>query len=214
MILAKDHEVLEAVELTVNTLEQDKSIRQRMEKHGFTNANVKEGRSLLTEAITAQRKKDHCYDTQYELAQQIKVQMEAVQAQFKDHLKVARTAYRNEPSVLHTLRIERIEQKGWPCVRQATYFYHKLQERNLSLEQFGVSIEDIQQATTDVTQLLVLKQGRTRQKGLAENCTEKKNEAFRQLRTWVSECRAVARIAFKDAPQMLEAFGILVRSGV
>ena len=214
MILAKDHEVLEAAELTVGLLEQDAPVRQQMEKYGFTKANVKEGKELLTQAINAQQKKDSSYDAQYELGQQIKAQLEAVQAQFKDHVKVARVAYRNEPTVLHTLRIERIGQKGWPSVRQASYFYHKLQERGLSLAAYGVSNEDVQRATQETTQLLVLRQGRIRQKGVAENYTQEKREAFRALRKWVRECRDVARIAFKDHPQRLEAFGMLVRSTV
>ena len=209
-----DQKVLDAAHLAIDATEQETLIRQKMEQYGFGPVRMKEGKTLLTQATTAQQKKDRCYDTQLELAQQINAQLEAVQAQFKEHLRVARTAYRNEPTVQQILRIERIAPAGWSCVRQASYFYHKLQERKLSLATFGVSAKEIQQATTDTTQLLVMRQGRIRQKGLAENCTQKKNEAFRKLKKWVSEFRAVARIAFKDNPQMLEAFGMLVRSGV
>ena len=207
-------QVLETAQLAVNITEQEAPIRQKMEKYGFIPARMKEGKNLITRAIAAQRKKDSGYDSQLELAQQINAQLEAVQAQFKEHLRVARTAYRNDSTAQQILRIERIASRGWPCVRQAAYFYHKLQERKLSLQPFGVTAKEIQQATTDTTQLLVMRQERIRQKGLAENCTQEKNEAFRQLKKWVSEFRAVARIAFKDNPQMLEAFGGLVRSAV
>lgn len=207
-----EEKVVDATRLAVDTTEQEAAIRQKMEQYGFTPARMTEGKTLLTQAITARQKKDACYDRQWELAQQISAQLEAVQAQFKEHLKVARTAYRNEPATLHALRIERIAQRGWPLVRQAAHFYHKLQERQLSLQAYGVSAKVIQQAMTDTNELLVLRQGRIRQKGFAESCTQEKKQAFRELRAWVAEFRNIARIAFKDNPQLLEAFGMLVRS--
>ena len=209
-----DQKLIDAVQLAVTATEQEAFIREKMEQYGFTSTRMKEGKSLLIQAMAAQRKKDTCYDTRWEMTQQINTELEAVQAQFKEHLGVARTAYRNEPATQHMLRIERIAQAGWPCVRQAAYFYHKLQERKLSLAAFGISPKEIQQATTDTTQLLVLRQARIRQKGLAESCTQEKKDAFRQLKKWLSEFRAIARVAFKENPQMLETFGMLVRSTV
>ena len=209
-----EEKVVDAARQAIGTTEQEATIRQKMKQYGFTPARMKEGKTLLTQAITARKKKDAYYDTQWEMAQQINAQLEAVQGQFKEHMKVARTAYRNESSLLHALRIERTARRGWPCVRQAAYFYHKLQERKLSLEAYGISTQEIQQATADTNELMVLRQGRIRQKGFAESCTQEKKKAFRALQAWVSEFRSIARIAFKDNPQLLEAFGMLVRAKV
>ena len=212
MKLDSEEKVLDAARLAIDTLEQEAQIRQKMEAHGYTAEQVKEGKTLLTKALNVRHKKDACYDTQWELSQQIKAQLGAVQGQFREYAKVARTAYRNEPGTLHMLRIERMDQQGWACVRQAAYFYHKLQEKKLSLQAYGVSAKEIQQATAETTELLTLRQVRIRQKGMAESCTQEKQQAFRELRAWVMELRGIARIAFKSNPQLLEAFGMLVRS--
>ncbi len=214
MDLRTDEGALEIAELTLSILAQDKEVLQLMEAHGYKTEQTKKGKSLLDKAIASRRQKDACYDTQWELGQQVNAQQTAVQAQFREHAKVARTAYRSEPNIVHLLRIELLEKNGWDGIRQAAYFYHKLQERKLSLQSFGVSDKDIQQATTDITNLMVLKQSRLRQKGKSEDCTQAKNAAFSELRSWIREVRSTARFAFKKNPQMLEAFGVVVRAAV
>lgn len=77
---------------------------------------------------------------------------------------------------------------------------------------FGFTVEELQQAKASVEALLALRDDRMLKKGEAENCTVSKNDAAKQLRSWVREFHAAARLALKDQPQKLEAFGIRVRS--
>ena len=214
MQLDTDERILDAAELALHTLEQDKEVLRLMKAHGYPADGTKVGKGLVKNATNARRQKDVCYDTQWELGQQVNAQQTALWAQFREHAKLARMAYRNEPGTLHTLRIERFEKSKWPGVRQAAHFYHKMQERKLSLQTFGVSEQEIQQATTNITDLMVLRKMRTRQKAKSESCTQVKNNAIRELRQWVMDTRSAARFAFKKNPQMLEAFGIVVRAMV
>lgn len=214
MELGNDEGTIEIAQLTLSILAQDKEVLRLMEAHGYTAEQTKKGNLLLNKAVDSRRQKDACYDLQWELGQQVNAQHTAVQAQFREHAKVARTAYRGEPNTVHTLRIERLEKNGWASIRQAAYFYHKLQERQLSLESFGVSNKELQQATTDITNLMVARQSRIRQKAKSESCTQAKKAAFRELREWVRQVRNTARLAFRKDPQMLEAFGVVVRATV
>ena len=214
MKLDKDERILEAAQLAVSYIENDASLRQKMEAFGFTPERLEVGKELLSVAVRNQQQKDVCYNIQWELRHQISEQLEAVQDQFDEHLRVARIALRKQPTVLNTLRIERIEPKGWPRVRQAAYFYQQMQKQKLSLQGYTVSPKELQRAAAETHGLLSLRQERIRQKGLAESSTEAKNRAFEALRQWVRECRNIARIALKDSPQLMEGFGVLVRSGV
>ncbi|MDF9798589.1 hypothetical protein OKW21_003852 [Catalinimonas alkaloidigena] len=56
-----------------------------------------------------------------------------------------------------------------------------------------------------------LRKDRMRKKGEAEENTEGRNQALRQLKSLIKEFHAAARLALKDHPQKLEAFGIRVR---
>ncbi len=49
---------------------------------------------------------------------------------------------------------------------------------------------------------------------MAENSTEAKKKSVKALKIWVQDFRGVTRIAVKDAPQILEIFGIAVTSEV
>lgn len=212
MHLDTDEGVLDAAQQTLHTLEHEKDVLELMKAHGYAAENIKRGKTFLEKAIDARRQKDGCYDTQWELGQQVNARQTALHAQFREHAKLARTAYRNEPTALHALRIDRFDKGKWAGVRQAAHFYHKLQERKLSLQTLGVSDQEIRQAATDLTDLMVLRQGRIRQKAKSESCTQAKKEAVRALRDWVRETRNTARFAFKKDPQMLEAFGVVVRA--
>ena len=214
MKLNKDESILDAARLAINSLEKDPLVQQKMSTYGFTAARVKEGKSLLSSAVRSQQQKDQHYSTQWTLSQQISEQLAAVQEQFRDHLRVARIAFRKQPAVLHSLKTQRIAPKGWPCVRQAAHFYQQIQSQKLSLSGYEVSAKVLQRAAAETTALLELRTERYRQKGLAESSTESKNQAFAALRNWVSECRSIARIALKDDPQRMEGFGMVVKVGV
>lgn len=214
MKLNKDENILEAARLAISYIENEAPIRQKMETFGFTPQFFQAGKGLLGDAMSARQQKDRCYNIQWELRHQISEQLEAVQDQFDEHRRVARIAFRKQPAVLNTLRIERIEPKGWPRVRQASYFYQQVQRQKLSLEGYTISAKVLQRATAETHGLLSLRQERIRRKALAESSTEAKNRAFEALRQWVIECRSIARLALKDTPQLMEGFGVMVRSGV
>lgn len=214
MRLDTEKRTLEAARFAVNNTEAEEHLRQQMETFGFSSARMKRGKTLLTKAQDSVREQDHCHHTQWVLGQQIKAQSEAVQSQVRDHITMARAAYRNDAALLRLLRIETIARPGWPLVWQAEYFYEKLREQKLSLAAFGISDQAVQQAGREASQLLTLREKRARQKAETEQSTQAKRAALRELRAWVVEFRATARLAFREQPQWLEAFGITVRSAV
>ena len=59
---------------------------------------------------------------------------------------------------------------------------------------------------------IALRDDRMLKKGEAEDSTESKNQAAKLLKKWVREFHTAARLALKNNPQKLEAFGIEVPS--
>lgn len=214
MQLNTDTNIRRAAQHAINNTEKKDVIRQRMEAYGVDAAHLNRGKSLLAKAEACTADKDRCYQAQWETSQQIKVQLEAVEPQTRDHIQVVRTAYRHEPEVVRELRIDSLARSGWLSVAQAEYFYEKLRQRKISLASYGISDADVRKAATEIRGLLTLREERAVQKAEAEHCTEAKQAAYKALHKWVSEFRAIARIAFRDEPQWLEAFGMVARSAV
>ena len=80
------------------------------------------------------------------------------------------------------------------------------------MKQFGIAPEELQQTKAGIEALLLQKERRRKKKAEAESATQKRNDTLEALNAWLVEFRAVARLAFKDDPQMLEAFGMKVPS--
>ncbi|WPP49396.1 hypothetical protein [Catalinimonas niigatensis] len=214
MKLNADYKVLEAARLALSTIALEESVRLQMEVYGLSPERIQKGQSLVAKALDCQRKQAVLYDAQWSLSQQLNAQLGALEAQFKEHAWVARSAFRKQPDVLHVLKIRRFANHGWPSIRQAAYFYARVEELELNFQPFGISKKELEQASASIMQAMGMKEERMRKKGMAENCTQEKKADFKALRQWVLDFRAISRLTFKDNPQMLEMFGILVPSGV
>lgn len=214
MRLDTESKIMEAAQLAMSGTGRQESVGLQMEVYGFTPEFKQKGISLIDKAKSCQIMQTGLYDEQWSLSQQLNAELDAVHTQFKEHVKVARIAFRKDDGLLHSLKIDRFVKQAWPLVRQAEYFYTRVLEQELNLQPYGVSKKELEQAQASVARLLEMKENRTHKKGLAENCTQEKNAAFKELRKWVTAFRMMARLAFKDHPQMMEVFGMPVHTGV
>ncbi|WPP48657.1 hypothetical protein [Catalinimonas niigatensis] len=214
MKLDTELKIMEAALLALSGTQQEVGVGVQMEGFGLTPIFRQKGNDLVNKVKDCQSRHTNLYNEQWSLSQQLNAELDATHTQFKEHAKVARTAFRKEPEVLHALKIELFVKQAWPLVRQADYFYTQVLKQELNLQPFGVSKKEVEQASASVTKLLEMKEARMRKKALAENCTQEKNAAYKELRGWVSDFRTMARLAFKNNPQMLEMFGIQVLSKV
>ncbi len=210
MNLTKVNDLLEAAQLAINNTQNDPSVKQRLEAYGLTPARFQRGKTLLRTLEQKDTVQTKIQDERWALSQQINASLLATRDQFKEHARLALVAFRQDPALLHALKIERIATRRWDCVRQAAYFYQAFQERKLTLEGLGISAKEIQQTQAAVTQLLRLKEARVLKKGIAEQGTEERRQTQAELREWLMEFRAIARAAYRSQSQMLEVFGLRV----
>ncbi len=66
--------------------------------------------------------------------------------------------------------------------------------------------------TLALEQWALEKAAQKRDKGTAQQATQARNVALRQLTRWHSDFVKIARVAFEDQPQRLEQLGIIVPS--
>ena len=214
MDLHKQHDVAEAASLAINNTQNSPVRQQQLEAFGFGPTRFRTGKTLLQAFIQKQATQTQWQDEQWALSQQINASLQAVQEQFKQHVSIVQVAFRHDAILLHSLKIDRLATRRWEGVRQAIYFYSQLQQRKVSLDAYGVSAKEVQQAHSAATQLLQLKEVRADKKSQAEHSTQEKQRAQEALRLWVKDFRTTARMAFRDQPQTLEAFGIHARAKV
>jgi hypothetical protein len=96
-------------------------------------------------------------------------------------------------------------------LRHAKILYTNLIELPNALEiiaNYGITTEVLQKELQNVEVVENLHVKQLSGKSTAQQSTQKKDEAFDELCDWYSDFRAIARIAFYDKPQLLEAMGI------
>lgn len=214
MNLYNNDELVEAAELVLTILQDDPEAQQQLAAYGCGPAQRQEGKKRL-EALEKQVKaRTQLEHERWALSQQVNAGLKAVHDQLRNHAHVARFALREDPDRLRSLQVETFATRQWEGVRQAIFFYEQLQQQELSLEAFGLPKKVVQQSLAGATQLLQQKKQRTRKGGLAQQRTQEFQQALVELRDWVVEFRSIARTAYRRQPQMLEMYGIHVRSTV
>ena len=98
-----------------------------------------------------------------------------------------------------------------PTVRK---FYTGLSENPElinKLSGYKITEEEISEGLELVNEVAVAYALYTDLKGESQMTTELKNASFKELNQWMRNFYAIARIAFRDQPQQLESFGIVVK---
>ncbi len=212
MKLKSNVEILEAAALAIDNIQKDPELQKKMAVLGFPQKRIQDGIALQQYALMTQYTQGTYYNEQWAISQQINKEVDVTITQFKNHVKVARIAFRDEGEFLHALKIDKFANGSWPLVRQAQHFYSHLVLNATAMDAYGISQAILEQAKASVDALLDNKRERTRKKGQAEDSTKDKQKAFAELKAWVVEFWKAARFAFRDKPQILESFGILVSS--
>lgn len=206
------HGLFEAVHLAIYITQEYEDMQKRMTVFGYTPKRMQEGNALLEYARMQFSTQESNYNSARYLSLQISKDCAAALETFREHVAIAKTAFRKTPYVIQELKVTKVAGNRWKWVQQAKDFYARAEVHMEKLEQFGATAALFQQNKEAVEALLVLKAERLKKKGDAENSTEERDKAIKALRAWYGDFRKIARIAFKDTPQELETYGIKVSS--
>ncbi len=205
--------LIEAVTLAIRALTSDKSLLKKMSAYGFTPQSLQQGTKLLNAVELMGDTREQTSRQARHLSHQITQDRQATRTVFRNHVAIARTAFRQEPLVQQDLKISKLVAGKWAWTKQALDFYKLAPTQMARLQQFGATPESFQQNQAAVQALLDLRAERQHRKGKTQDFTQERNRRIKALRDWYGEFRRLARIAFKDNPQLLETFGIVVPSG-
>ncbi len=198
--------------LAFNNTLKDADTAKKMSNVGFNDKRLRELENQTIVLEELEISKALCYNEGLRISEQIEKDTENIRPVFKDHVATVRYAFRNEPTLLLSFIAGTVAYNRWEWLEQAHRFYTSIMPYAGQLEAHGLSLEELQQAQVSIAAIRSLREDRLLKKGQAEDCTDSRNQAFRQLKSMLKEFHAAARLALKDNPQKLEAFGIRVRS--
>ncbi|MEM9834811.1 MAG: hypothetical protein AAF944_29595 [Bacteroidota bacterium] len=191
------------------------ALKKPLATFSFDRPKLLKGEKLLTDVLALQSTKDDTYGAQKAATDNFNNEREAVRKQFGEHRQLAKLAFKGQRDVEAQLQLNiRVKTtfKGW--VSQATAFYEKIGQHSNGMIRYGVTEAALQTNQAELSALIALADQQTQRRAEAQDNTEQRNKAMKELDEWMRDFYQVAKIALKDNPQLLETLGIVVPTQV
>ena len=189
-------------------------IQKKMNALGFSARRILEGSALLDAARAGQIDKHEKYSERQLLSERIQADYQQARQLFDEHVKIVRFAFRHEPALLQSFNVQRVSKRVESWLLQASEFYRIAARHREVLGASGLSEAEVSQGTASIEAINTVRNQRMRCKGDAEEATRLRNASMKDLKRWMSDFRAIARIALRDSPQLMEALGMVVKAKV
>lgn len=180
---------------------------------GYNPTRMAEGAQLLSTAEALVQKQTKEYGESYQATVAFNQAYDAANLAYTQSLKIARIVFGDEAKAGTILKLygPRLQTTaGW--LSQASSFYTGLtsdSELAGRLAKFGYTAEKIAAEAALVETVRKALQAQAKEYGEAQEATVERDRTLAELDTWVSELRAVSKVAFAANPQELEKLGIL-----
>lgn len=194
----------------------DPVVKEALAAYGYSGETLAAGKTLFEEAMALQNTQKKEYGDQVAATSELNDIWETADQQYMKTLKIARVAFQDHPKadkavVLFGRRKESLS--GWLAQAQ-TFYANILKDTDLmnALALYGYTTEKLQQESDLLSQITVKNQQQKKEMGEAQASTQARDEKIDELAKWISNLRAVAKVALADDPQQLEKLGILART--
>ncbi|WPP51697.1 hypothetical protein [Catalinimonas niigatensis] len=212
MNLISVQNLLQACWLAVNNTAGDPDTAKRMAGVGFNDKRMRELENLTVMVEELEQAKVTAFHAGLQVSEQIEKEAETLRPIFRDHVATVRYAFRDSPALLKSFISNRIAPNKWGWLAQASHLYTFVLPYAGQLASYGLSQEVLEQSKASVEAITKLRQERMLKKGKAEDSTDSRNQMIKQLKSLLKDFHMSARLAMKDNPQKLEAFGIMVKT--
>lgn len=198
--------------LAIHNTANDADTAKKLSAVGFNDKRLREIENLTKMVEDLENTKIASFHEGLRVSEQIEKEVQSLRPLFMDHVAGVRYAFRNEPALVRTFLPKPVAPNKWGWLPQARHMYTHITPYAEQLAMYGIALEDLEQAKASVEAIIRLREDRMLKKGIAEDCTDSRNQMVKQLKSLLKEFHAAAKLALKDNPQKLEAFGIRVRS--
>jgi hypothetical protein len=205
---------IEASKVIIENARQVPEVTAVLAGYGYDDARLAVGARLWADAESLVRRQAKEYGEQHQAGADTEKARTQAESAYMKALKVARVAFSEDAMASAALKLNGPRKQslsGW--MDQAATFYSNLGEGSTlaqGLLRFGYTAQKLQAEAALIEELRSKLQAQARETGEAQAATVERDAKLRELDSWVSELRAIARVAFYESPQELEKLGLLV----
>ncbi len=199
--------------VAISNGKNEPALAELLLEYGYTPERLATGESLWNTASSLNSLQKKESGEQLAATEALNQAIEAANAVYIPHMKVARIAFRNDINRWAQLELKgkrKKSQSGW--MGQTKVFYSNLLADELALEKmagYGQTREKLEAGQQLVEKTEVQLAVRKKEMGEAQDATKKRDKAIDELQEWYSDYIEIARLALADQPQYLEMMGIV-----
>ncbi|MBT0606938.1 hypothetical protein [Aequorivita echinoideorum] len=206
----------ELFNMALTNAEEQPEIAAAMAQYGYTAARIQEGKDLLeTTQDIANTNAKELREEHQSYAEYLPLYTE-VRDTYRTHRRLGKVAFKKDHVALSALKlIGQLPVNYIPWLAHVKTFYEgTLSNPNYitKMANFGITEQVLTQTNEKVSQMVNARNVYQKESGEGQDATKHKEEAFENLDEWMSDFYAVARVALREHPQLLESLGKFVRS--
>ncbi|MEX0983383.1 MAG: hypothetical protein WDZ47_15020 [Bacteroidales bacterium] len=207
---------LERFQTALTNATTDAAISESLSKYGLSTETLEEGKTLLSTTRQAyelsnsrRRKRAVVYDEFYK-------QKTALNTLYAKHRRMAKLVFEENPEVYESLGLNakyRTTYAYW--IEMLKNFYSQvdadsgIKER---LAKLNITTEELDATISAIPPLEKARADYMIEKGASQDATVAKKIAFERMDDWMKHFFDLSKVAFRKQPQLMESFGVVVKS--
>ncbi len=208
--------LLEQARIAITNALGSPKILAYLSNFGYTEARIQSGRTRYETLLAAQQKQQSAYGNQISATETLETTWATAQKSYMRFIKVARITFKQQNGIATELALNHARKpslSGW--LSQANQFYtNALASTQIlkALGEFGITAAKLKAGQSEVKMLETVSATQAKEKGEAQAATQARDAALHELQAWLSDFRAIAKVALEEDNQLLESLGILQRT--
>ncbi|UCH92701.1 MAG: hypothetical protein JSV88_20725 [Candidatus Aminicenantes bacterium] len=200
----------------IENAKNDEYIKERILTIGYDDARIEEGLNLQKVAESTNETQDQVFNKKLSLNVEMKNVFKDAFKIYIGYVRLFRSSFKKDLNLKEKLGLYGKRQrtiKGF--INQSRIFYSTiLKESDIlsAVEKFNLNREKIQSELQLIDKVEKAYMDYEAAATKSQRATEVRDDAFEKLYNWIRVFQEACKIVLRDAPQLLEKVGILVRS--
>ncbi|MGQ1891912.1 hypothetical protein ACT29H_15835 [Thermophagus sp. OGC60D27] len=209
-------EILEQYRVAIDNALKQPDIASALARFGYDAATIAQGEELLNKAVAAYNA-NKTGDDEKAKHHQIWTELKnRIARRYSVDRKIAKLIFRQDPVAKEKLGVKGALPRSYVNWLETVKKYYSVATKDphiiSALKKLNVAPEYLTQTLHMITDLDTARAQYLKTVGEAQDATKAKNAALAKINHWMQNFYALAKIALKDRPQLLEALGKFVRS--
>jgi hypothetical protein len=207
---------LKLIYVLIENINSNEEVKASLFGYGYAETRFISGETMYAETRSIMEQRAIKIKEKLQASRALRIKSGEAFSMLVDHRELTKKTFDDNQELLSALGVSAgLKRTFSGKIEQGFQFYNTaiadpaVQEQ---LTPLGLTLEKLQQGLELISEANLLNAKQEEKKGEVQKLTDRRNKKLEQLYKWASDLVTVLRIVYKDEPQTLEQFQVLVYS--